>query len=878
MLKRIQKWYVVVPLLLLLVATSLVFFKYVVPARATQNVVSGTHHYFYDFPNGYMNVYDMDNNFTLVQSVQIGTTNVRAVVFDPHSSMLYISDGGDGGINGNGALIKYNLVTETQVWKQPFTFGVDSMAISPDGKTIYMPDGAASTDGLWYIVSTANGAVTGTISTLSGISPHDTDMSPNGQYVYLGGVNNNYLRVASTATGQIVQQVGPLQAGVRPFVINQSATMVFTTATGYLGFQVSSLQTGKVLYSVPVAGFSGGSSPAPSHGISLSPDGKEIYLVDSPNNMVHVFDVSGLPNNPPLQVANIPVASMAGSESPCVYDCQKEGWLIHSLDGHYVFVGNSGSIINTATRTIVTTLATLSDTRMFLEVDWVNSVPVNTQDRYDFYWNGNTVPAGPPSTPPGPVNKNWYFAEGRVGKGFREYLTLENPSANACAVNIQYNYTPDGGVPTNLTKAITVNAYTRVTASVNNDLGYPDSAGSAATVATIVAVNATATPTCNGIVAERPIYFVNFRGQINSGTDVLGSTHLNTTYYFADVPSGPNFTSYLTILNPNNAIANVTVTYYAGGNSVGTQSANVPPNARGTIAPGALSLPTHVAAVIVSNVPIMVERPTYFIGAMTNGTPVDGAYDIVGVASLSNDWLFAEGYTGGSTQEYLTISNVDPTKTSANVTITLESRTGATKSYTIAVGANSQTIWDVNANNNNAFTGWTPEVSVEVKSTGANIVVQREMYFTYNHTLTNGRNTVAMGGTDVIGQAGPAAYSSYDFAEGYANSGYNAWLTIQNPTANQESVYITLVNGYGQSKVYNYPVGGYSRFTLDVASLVQTDFNAGTDSQANSFSMTVQTLNNGGVFVAERPMYYNTNGVSPFAVQGGTDIVGYVGG
>ena len=128
-----------------------------------------------------------------------------------------------------------------------------------------------------------------------------------------------------------------------------------------------------------------------------------------------------------------------------------------------------------------------------------------------------------------------------------------------------------------------------------------------------------------------------------------------------------------------------------------------------------------------------------------------------------------------------------------------------------------------------------------------------------------------------MGQVGPAAHSAYSFAEGYANTGYNDWLTVQNPTANAESIAVTLVNGLGQSSVQNFTVPANARFTEDLASTVQQVFHAGTNSSANSFSMTVQTLN-GAVFVAERPIYFNTNGVSGFAVQGGNDCIGYVGG
>src|SRR5579884_1688638 len=487
-----------------------------------------------------------------------------------------------------------------------------------------------------------------------------------------------------------------------------------------------------------------------------------------------------------------------------------------------------------------------------------------------------TPSPSPTSTPtPGagiPVSKTWYFAEGRVGKGFREYLTIGNPTTNTCAVDVRYLYTMDGSsVPATKTASVTVSPASRTTESVNSDLGLPDSSTSAASLAASVTVNATATPNCTGVVAERPMYFSNYHG-ISSGTDVIGGTTLSTTYYFADVPTGASssgsYTSYITILNPNTSVANITVNYYANGNRMQTQTLAVPANARGTIAPGAISLPQHVAAVVTSDQPVMVERPTYFTGV--NG--VSGAYDVVGAPTAAGDWLFAEGYTGAGYQEYLTIANVDPANT-ALVTVTLESGSGATNAINLSLVSKSQVIWNVNAAN--TFSESTPEVSAEVTaaSSGASIVVQREIYFTYKHTLPQR----AMGGTDVMGQLGPVSHSAYSFAEGYTNTGYNEWLTVQNPTGSDETIYVTLVNGLAKSSTQSYPVLGNSRFTLDVTALVQQIFNPGTNSTANAISMTVQTLD-GSAFVAERPIYWNTSGVSSFVTAGGSDVIGYVGG
>lgn len=399
----LKRWLLISPLLFLIAVAPVLFLCTRNAAQATRSAVTGDHHYFYDFPNGSMNVYDMDNHFALVQSVALPTTNVRGAVFDPRSGMLYFSNGGNGGANGTGQLIKYNLATQSVVYRQNYNFGVDSMAITPDGRTIYMPDGSAGSDGTWHIINTATGQVTGAILTASGIAPHDTDMSASGQYVYMEGVDSNMLWVASTASGQIVRKVGPFSHFLRPFVVNQSGTLAYVTENGIIGFGVGNLQTGQVLYTVSAPGFSlpPGFDPqyvTPSHGISLSPDGRTVYVVDMPNSYVHVFNVSGLPGSAPTMTASIQIAPISGTESPCSIDCAKEGWLEQSLDGRYLFVGNSGSIIDTTTNKVIMNLATLSDTRMFLEVDWVNGVPVNSEDRTDFYWKSGPVLPPPTAT------------------------------------------------------------------------------------------------------------------------------------------------------------------------------------------------------------------------------------------------------------------------------------------------------------------------------------------------------------------------------------------------------------------------------------------------------------------------------------------------
>jgi endoglucanase len=475
-------------------------------------------------------------------------------------------------------------------------------------------------------------------------------------------------------------------------------------------------------------------------------------------------------------------------------------------------------------------------------------------------WSGQYVYQHMQSYAPydGPLSNTWYFAEGRVASNFTEVLSLINPDpVNDCAVTIKYLL--DNGRTINKNNVV-VPHNSRITEGVNADLG-AQNVQQGVSVAAIVSVD---TATCGGIVAERPMYY-SFQG-VNSNSDIMGATRLNNNFYFADVPTGSGYVSFLSILNPpGNPAADVTATYYLGSKVVGSQSVTVQAGQRGTISPNGRGLPTHVAAVVTSSQAIMVERPLYLKGiAAGNAQRVTGGSSMMGAQALTNDWLFAEGYTGKGFQEYLAIANLDRADTAAKVTIKLQFSNGTTSSYAVTVKPFDQLLWDVNRIAPNR------DVSVEVTSQGASVVVQRQMYFHYKGTT--------QGGNDVIGLPGPATSSNasyYVFAEGFAPSGYDEWLTLQNPTANDEGVMLYLVNGHGKG----YTPGGitlpaHSRQTIDISSLVrQKMYQSGESTAGYAISMLVQGLP-GTVFVAERPFYVNLNrGVT----QGGSDVIGFNG-
>jgi DNA-binding beta-propeller fold protein YncE len=254
-----------------------------------------------------------------------------------------------------------------------------------------MPDGANSGNGFWYIISASTGSVIGNINT-GMVGPHNTIVSLDGTNVFMAPRFSANLVNAVTSTNSVAVNIGPLHQNVRPITINGKHTLAFTTSDTDggvgLGFQVSDTSTGQVLYSVSVPGFSASSSfpNTPCHGISMSPDEKEIYLIDVANDYVHVFDVTGLPSSAPVLLASIPLTTnFSGTESPCLstFSCQPEGWRRHTLDGRYVLVGDSGDVVDTITRQVVAWIPQLLNTRKGnLEIVWQNGAPVSTSTHY----------------------------------------------------------------------------------------------------------------------------------------------------------------------------------------------------------------------------------------------------------------------------------------------------------------------------------------------------------------------------------------------------------------------------------------------------------------------------------------------------------------
>jgi DNA-binding beta-propeller fold protein YncE len=246
--------------------------------------------------------------------------------------------------------------------------GCDRMSITPDGKVLYVP----SLEGPhWNVVDGITGAVIRKLAT--GTGAHNTLCLPSGRRVFMADLRSSTLLVGDPATHEIVQRVGPFSAPIRPYTVNGAGTLAFVNVNGLLGFEVGDVLAGKMLARVEVPGYKQGPLKrhgCPSHGVGLTPDEKELWVVDGANQRVHVFDATVMP---PAYVASIELL------------VDQPGWITFSLDGGYAYP-STGEVIDTRTRKIVAHLVDEQgrpvQSEKLLEIDFAGGVPVRAGDQF----------------------------------------------------------------------------------------------------------------------------------------------------------------------------------------------------------------------------------------------------------------------------------------------------------------------------------------------------------------------------------------------------------------------------------------------------------------------------------------------------------------
>jgi DNA-binding beta-propeller fold protein YncE len=311
-------------------------------------------------------VYDIDQDYTFVKRIPTWELaegkepeNVKGVTASAKTGKLYVST-----IKRIGC---WDLITEKKVWEKELEGGCDRMAISPDGKILYVP----SLEGPhWNVLDAASGDQIAQVLTNSGA--HNTIFGLDGTKVYLAGLKSPLLNVADAKTHKVIQQVGPFGSAIRPLTVNAAQTLVYVNVNELLGFEVGDLKTGKMLHRVEIKGYEKGPVDrhgCPSHGVGLTPDNRELWVCDGHNKAVHIFDNTVMP---PKQMQTLTVRD-------------QPGWVTFSIDGKHAYP-STGEIFDTRSKKLIKSLKDEEGrdigSEKLLEIDFAGDKPQRNGDQF----------------------------------------------------------------------------------------------------------------------------------------------------------------------------------------------------------------------------------------------------------------------------------------------------------------------------------------------------------------------------------------------------------------------------------------------------------------------------------------------------------------
>ena len=256
----------------------------------------------------------------------------------------------------------------------------------------------------------------------------------------------------------------------------------------------------------------------------------------------------------------------------------------------------------------------------------------------------------------------------------------------------------------------------------------------------------------------------------------------------------------------------------------------------------------HIDTLTVDGAPVTLVQAVIF-----NNVTADHSINASFAADRST-FYFAEGTCRPNFDPYFCIQN--PGSSAAEVKLTYMKGNGSTDTDQVTVAPNSRSTvvprTKLGTGNDAAH-----DFSTKVECTnGQSIIAERPMYFNYNGVWT--------GGHDVVGATNSA--STFYFAEGTCRPNFDPYFCIQNPGSSPAEVNLTYMKGDGSTATDHMTVAANSRSTVVPRNKLGT-----SDDAAHDFSTKVECTN-GQSIIAERPMYFNYNGVW----TGGHDVVGFV--
>jgi YVTN family beta-propeller protein len=257
----------------------------------------------------------------------------HGIAFSPDGSRVYVSDEVDS------TLDVFDRKTGKLIKKVALSAHPNNIAVAKDGRIVV---GIARDPGALDIIDPLT--LTRSKSVPVNGRLHNVYVTPDSKYAVTGSIRTGIVTVIDLTSEQPVWEV-KFDKGIRPMAIEAgpdgATKRIFVQLSDLNGFAVVDFAARKEVARVKLPAAKtefetdGDRATAPSHGIGVAPDGKNLWVTSIPNNAVYVYSVADLTLTG--EVA-LPSLKLPGHEAISAV----ANWVTFTPDGNTVYIANAG--------------------------------------------------------------------------------------------------------------------------------------------------------------------------------------------------------------------------------------------------------------------------------------------------------------------------------------------------------------------------------------------------------------------------------------------------------------------------------------------------------------------------------------------------------
>jgi YVTN family beta-propeller protein len=158
--------------------------------------------------------------------------------------------------------------------------------------------------------------------------PHNCYNADDNERLFVSSMGDNQINVIDLKRMEYAEKI-PVGGIPRPYAVTRDGKTLYSALTDVHGFVIVNVPEAKIVRRVELPPAPPSTCPlephTPTHGVELTPDGKELWVTSLADGGVYVYDVATGKISREIHVGKCP------------------NWITVSADGEYVAVSNSGS-------------------------------------------------------------------------------------------------------------------------------------------------------------------------------------------------------------------------------------------------------------------------------------------------------------------------------------------------------------------------------------------------------------------------------------------------------------------------------------------------------------------------------------------------------